>query len=942
MSVAEAIPALLADVPDPDTALNYFERLTKHGEPDLYRCFEKNRALVHYALIVFGYSQYLGETLLQNNDLFHSLIRETSLDRAPSQEEMHEAFARFRSRSFEADIAQLLVRFKRREYIRIMLRDVLGLATLSEVTSEISALSDVLIQEALRECESVMHAKYGMPLHRDSQGKWAPTPFSILALGKLGGNELNYSSDVDLMFLYGDGEDAPDAAITNREYFIRLGQLVTDVLSRVTKDGFVFRIDLRLRPQGREGESAISAGQALRYYIEYAHDWERQALIKVRHCAGNVLLARQFIRQVQEHIYKEQVNFSAIETALKARDRIRQRRRMAPREGIDVKLDQGGIRDIEFLVQCLQRVYGGKEKWLRSGGTLFSLQKLHDKQHISGNDFHELTAAYEFLRAVEHRLQLRRWQQTHRVPAEVTELAILARSLHQDAITPANIEDVIRERMDKVRVIYERTIHHQQQHTEEQVTEEFQLRAMDLSFGRVHSDHQILQQIAAENSALYEVVSRGDLEPHTRRNLFRFLSSALTSAERYAPVAAAPELLKKALVLFRLSELLTNILVQHPEEIAHLGDLRQVAPCYPPGLFDHDALPRTSWTGALEDYLSSNGLTWGEKLACLRRRYRYRIFLSGARDILRSRPVFASLADTSDAAEEAISAAFAMTGIEGMSVMALGRLGTREFDSLSDADLLFIRKQNMDAGRAEHAVEKIVHALSAYTNEGTVFVVDARLRPYGTDGALTVTPDQLTSYFASEAQGWEALTYTKLRFIAGDADLAQQAKNALGVMYIRFGADREFASEVRRMRAKLERTGDPENMKTGIGGLYDIDFLIGYLLVRSGIRNADGNTRQRLQQLAQAALIDSSEAQVLIDAVDFWRTLEHVTRLASGKAQKVIPISQGGRRAVIEMIGEVMGPDVAEQLEIQARDTRSSVRRMFNAVLGRCEPEAAS
>src|SRR5262249_39242132 len=155
------------------------------------------------------------------------------------------------------------------------------------------------------------------------------TPFAILALGKLGGKELNYSSDVDLMFIYGDGESRPDALITNREYFIRLAQQVTDVLSRITREGFVFRIDLRLRPQGREGESAVSIGQSLRYYLDAADDWERQAMIKVRHCAGEVGLARQFIRKVQECVYTEHVNFAAIETALRTRDRIQDRRKKA-------------------------------------------------------------------------------------------------------------------------------------------------------------------------------------------------------------------------------------------------------------------------------------------------------------------------------------------------------------------------------------------------------------------------------------------------------------------------------------------------------------------------------------------------------------------------------------------------------------------------------------
>src|SRR5438477_3414433 len=365
-----------------------------------------------------------------------------------------------------------------------MLRDVLKIAPLAETTAEISALSDVLIEEALREAESAMERRHGLPQHLDSAGRAVNTPFAVLSLGKLGGNELNYSSDIDLLYIYGDGQEPPAAPISNREYFVRLAQQVTEILSRPTAEGAVFRIDLRLRPQGNEGELAISLANAVRYYAETAHDWERQALIKVRHSAGNVPLAREFIRRVQPQVYSEQINFAAIKTALVAREKIdRKRRKQAASPGhstLDVKIDRGGIRDIEFLVQCLQRVYGGAEPWLRSGGTLFSLQKLHDKRHISGHDYHELTSAYTFLRHLEHRLQLRQGQQVHRLPESPHDLQILQRSMA--GLTPgyrlADLATSVRERMTAVSEIYQRVIYQQQSRRPiEPLKGEFQLRS---------------------------------------------------------------------------------------------------------------------------------------------------------------------------------------------------------------------------------------------------------------------------------------------------------------------------------------------------------------------------------------------------------------------------------------------------------------------------------
>src|SRR5437660_2391374 len=437
-ALAAALPGLLAESPDPDAALLFFDRLVSESA-EVVRLLNRNNFLAHYALLVFGHSRFLGETLIQNTDLLQSFLREKNLDRSFSREEFHESLARFRSRSFETDVSLLLARFKRHEYVRIMLRDVLKIAPLAETTSEISALADVLIEEALREADRRLQHRHGTPQHLDAEGRLVDTPFAIMSLGKLGGNELNYSSDVDLMYIFGDGEAPPNAAISNREYFIRLAQQVTEILSRVTREGPVFRIDMRLRPQGGEGELAISLSHALNYYAHGAHDWERQALIKARHSAGDEILAREFIRGVQRHIYggspdrADRLNFEAIATSLASRETMHTRRRRSSlydsNESVDVKLGHGGIRDIEFMVQCLQRVYGGGEPWLRSGGTLFSLQKLHDKRHISGKEFHDLTSAYEFLRHLEHRLQLRQGQQTHRLSASEADLRILQRSM---------------------------------------------------------------------------------------------------------------------------------------------------------------------------------------------------------------------------------------------------------------------------------------------------------------------------------------------------------------------------------------------------------------------------------------------------------------------------------------------------------------------------------
>ena len=939
-ALAAALPGLLAESPDPDTALLFFDRLVSESAEEV-RLLNRNNFLAHYALVVFGHSRFLAETLIQNTDLLQSFLREKNLDRSLSREEFHESLARFRSRSFETDVSLLLARFKRREYVRIMLRDVLKIAPLAETTSEISALADVLIEEALREADRRLQHRYGTPQHLDAEGRMVDTPFAVLSLGKLGGNELNYGSDVDLMYIFGDGEEPPNAAISNREYFIRLAQQVTEILSRMTKEGAAFRIDLRLRPQGGEGELAVSLSQALRYYASVAHDWERQALIKVRHSAGDATLAREFIRSVQPAVYTEQVNFAAIKTALVAREKMQKRRQALEhsQQNIDVKIDRGGIRDIEFLVQCLQRVYGGAEPWLRSGGTLFSLQKLHDKRHISGKEFHDLTSAYEFLRHLEHRLQLREGQQIHRLPIAERELRILQRSMEGYAPGEDRVDDltgVVRQRMSAVAEIYQRIIYQQQTRTRHDAPDaEFELRSTIEPATADHSNQQILERLSSDSPLLHQIASRRDLSPQARKNLYRFLGSALTSSERYAAVLRHPAAVERALALFESSDYLTDILIRHPQEIATLSEMGTVTPRIGSGyLFDNSIVPARISDPAFA-YLAASPASYAEKLSLLRQHFRHRVFAAGAKDITESRDVYESLGETTAVAEDAIAAAYTIAGAPaGLAVLALGRLGSGEFDVLSDADVLFVCDEEQNREALTKSAEQMMQALAAYTRDGMLFPVDARLRPRGGEGELLVTPAQLDAYFAQEAQAWEALMYTKLRLLAGSRGLSDRAMKATCKLFERFATDDKFARSICDMRTKLETAeGSEKNFRTSSGAIYDIDFLTGFLLVKQRIRDKQGTLRDRIWRCSASGVLDKGDAAILDHAAELFRTVEHVVRLAVGRARKWLPGTEHARRITEKVSSQILRREFPKGLEVELSETAIAVRNIYDRLL---------
>ncbi len=891
---------------------------------------------MQYALLLFGNSEWLGDTLVRNPSVLVDLVGEKGLDRSLSRDSFEARLNSCANRSSQGEVAELLSGFRKREYIRILLRDLLGIAPLAETTGEISALSDVLIEYALRETEARLHEKHGRPQWIDDSGTPHDCRFAVLGLGKLGGNELNYSSDVDLLYLYDGADESPPTGLSHREYFIRLAQQTTELLARHNREGQAFRIDLRLRPQGSQEELAVAMSHAVDYYRNVAQDWELQALIKARHAAGDVSLSREFLDAVRPQVYRPELNLPAIKTALQMREKIERRRRQRPPipaalRGIDVKLDRGGIRDIEFLVQCLQRVYGGSEPWLRSRGTLFALQKLHDKEHITGRDYHRLTGAYVFLRNVEHRLQVRRGQQTHRVPNTRGELEALARSLSSSDARPLAADSLLEElrsRMAGVAEIYQRVIYHQQSQSPSDDTVQ-----ADRSFhawavrGRVYG--QLVHRLLTDVPGLSQVLDQPDLSAHGRANFDRFLSSATANPERYKDlITAAADIgtVRRALQVFELSDHLTEILVRHPGDLVLLGGAGENS--------DLKSLREQLSAGAPPIATDGSEAATAEaqrthSLERLRRHFRQRLFVASVRSLFDDRDIYSNLAGNTSAADEAIRAALAISGpCDGLAIMALGRLGSFEFDVLSDADLVFVSDDGADQPVLRLTALRTIEALTTYTSAGTVFAVDARLRPHGQEGELLATTAQLQTYWNTEAKPWEALSYLRLRFVAGDERVATRVLALVRESVPGIVAQVGFAAELAELRGKLEKSDSPHNLKTGPGGTYDIDYLVGELQLRHQVWMT-GNLRDRIRVVSSLGLLAPDEAQVLEDNALFLRTLEHWIRLVSGKPGKWLPAGEHGRRSLQRLLQQDLPDSEGRSAEVRLATAMEQTRALY-------------
>jgi glutamate-ammonia-ligase adenylyltransferase len=430
---SDNMEAFVDTLPDPDGARVFLSRLESF-DPVLFTDYKKNPLLLSRMLTLAGQSPFLAETLLRHPEHIGWLKSETErgFDRVKSTEQLSEELARFVTRMIDADDSTRLVRFKRRELLRIYLRDCLRIATLSEVTEELSNLADVILDYGLTRASQEMANLHGSPLTHDERGRIEKARFAIVALGKLGCRELNYASDIDLLFLFsGDGSTSGDgrnreSAISNKEFFAAVAERVVHLIGHSSSEGAVYRIDLRLRPYGRDGEVVSEIEPAADYYRIRAHNWERQALIRARASAGNEQIVTQFLDLVRDVIFTREALPDTLEGVRRAKEKI-DREEAARMRGYNVKLGPGGIREIEFIAQALQLKHGGREPWVRSAQTLIVLARLAEKHYLSEPERARLSEAYTFLRTTEHRLQMEHGAQTHTLPASSQKLKLLAR-----------------------------------------------------------------------------------------------------------------------------------------------------------------------------------------------------------------------------------------------------------------------------------------------------------------------------------------------------------------------------------------------------------------------------------------------------------------------------------------------------------------------------------
>ena len=863
--------------------------------PDAIQSFPLGEpALLH----LFAVSSICAARIVQNPELLLWLSRPEICRQSRDQIEMANELYRAANSDVAVNNFQILRRWKNKEMTRIALRELANAAALEETTAELSQLAEICVREVLAHWNAKFRESFGSPA----------ADFAILALGKLGGRELNHSSDVDLIFLYSEeGELSP--RLSYHQWFNRLAEKILETFSTRDPEGALFRIDLRLRPEGSAGPLARSLESMENYYAGFGETWERIALIKARGIAGGRELAYEFLRQHQPFIYPRSPTPDLLDEVAKIKRRIEREALGTDELDRDVKLGRGGIREIEFVVQTLQFIHGGRHAFLQETSTMEALRALAELELIPQNEVVDLDRAYRFLRQVEHRLQIEAEQQTHTAPRDPVTLTRLARSLGFDSAN--EFSAALKKTMQNVRSIFDRVI---LSAPAEGALLDLKLFKDEKSAARSLADllkptsashvaPRTKQVFAKLRPALLEQMAK-TADPDAVLNQFvRFVEAYGLRGLLFELLATNPTLLELVIKTLDASRFAGDLLIRRPqllEEITRDKNFNQ-----PRSIAEHCA--------RLESFGSS--ATNLDPIRAYRQRQLLRIMMRDALGVAEASVIFAEL---SELAESCLTFTNRLLGGENLTIVALGKFGGGELSYGADLDLLFV-------GDDTRSAQNLVAAMMQPSAEGMIASLDARLRPDGEKGPLVAPLAAYESYYRQRAHLWEIHALTRARPISGP--LQDAYLDIVQRIWREVGKQSDLLAKIDNMLERIRRErgsgSDFLDFKTGSGGMIEAEFLVQALQMRSGIW--EPNWQRALIALGDNKMVSDRDASDATQSYELLRRTETALRRFENKNISTLP----GAPEEQEKLAKRLGHKDVDLFAKQYRAARETIHALY-------------
>ena len=804
-----------------------------------------------------------------------------------------------------------LRRWKRRQLLRIALRDLLGEADLATVGRELSLLADACFARALEIADE------GPPL-------------AIIGMGKLGGNELNYASDVDIVFVHEGGTEAA----------VKRARKVVQALTSFTVEGAVYRVDTDLRPDGQTGSLSLPPDAYRHYFEQRAHAWERQAYIKTRLCAGDPEVGNAFFNAIRPGVWEENLGAKTVPSLQAMKKRVEESAKL--KGDRELKKGPGGLRDIEFTVQLLQLVHGRTDPTIRSPNTLTALRQLSWGEYIDQADAVHFTTAYIHLRTVEHRLQLRDERQTHELPTADAdrEWAALASGFESlEAFQESHSRHQTSVREIHQRIFYRQTL--DRMHETGLVSELLPDHLGQLGFADP-------ERAAATIERLTENLGR-------RANVMQQVLVIMVEA-----LATTPDpdlgLVRLAWLLdgsFRIGTILP-VLRDSPIAISDiarlLGSSRVAAgwmrnhPEFARSLMNPEELviPRTAEvlmaeaTEAMQSAADDHDLQMAE----LRRFVRREQLRVAARDILGLASIIEIPQELTIIADAALAAAVDSLDPEmPFAVIGLGRYGGLDLSYASDLDVIFVYEgtNSDDARAANRTARGLLKEIGAQTAEGRAWEIDARLRPEGENGQLARSLEGYQRYYAERGQLWERQALLKRRFVAGDSELGHRFLQVADKWCYQADFSDAEVDEIRTMKRRIEaeRLGSgskARDVKLGAGGLSDIEFTVQLMQLQHGFGRtsiSDNRTLPALAGLSEHNLLDISDRATLDVGYRFCQRFRNARYHLSGLSSDVFPDDEHEEHLLARRLGYPSTKD----LEADYQEITEAVREVTDRLL---------
>jgi len=945
-NICDQLATQLPRLSDPDMALNNLDRFIESARNplSLAALFERDPEALPILLQIFSTSQYLSDLLVTDKESY-DLLRLTEGQPVPRDVLTQELMSEIDEAADEAFALTALRRHKRRETLRIGYGDIIRQLPLATTARQISYLADAIVAGAVAFARRTLVAKRGEP--RTPAGKTAR--FTVLALGKLGGEELNYSSDIDLVFLYeADGQTAGPRGQANVEFFERLARETLKLLSQPTEYGTAYRVDMRLRPEGANGPLVMSREAALHYYDTVGRTWERQAFVKARPIAGDVDLGREILAELEPWVYRRYLSRADISGIKALKRRIEHRVQLEGADDRNVKTGRGGIRDIEFAIQFLQLLNGAELPAVRQANTLDALAQLEATGCVTSQERAILEENYVFLRTIEHRLQILFDLQTHVMPAAPEEQRKLAIRMGYVAQGSESALQVFTRDYTTKTELNRKILNHLLHNAfgdDEQVEPEVDLvldpdpppaqihhvlnrypfrnvnqaykNLMELADERIRflSTRRCRHFLAAIAPRLLQALAATPDPDAALINLSRVSDSLGGKGVLWELFSFNPPSLKLYVDLCALSSFLSDMLTSSPGMIDELMDSLVL-----------DKLPTREWLAGQLNELCRAAEDLHPILNSFKTAQQLRV---GIRDILGKQDIAATTDTLSAIAETCLrqittpeynklTAKFGQPRIPDgprtgevceFAILALGKFGGRELNYHSDLDLIFLfeadgataptrpTRKSTEITTNQHFFDELGQRIIKYVNQltpyGRLYEIDSRLRPTGKSGPLATSLAEFEKYYATGVgQLWERQTLCRARVVYGNPTFAAATISAAGRAMFAQPWKPEDMTALRVMRKRLEDTAGHRNIKRGRGGIVDIEFIVQMLQLRHGEKFPEirePNTLSAIKVLGDAGCLSAGDAQFLGKSYRFLRMVEAKLRLMHSTARDDLP-----------------------------------------------------